>query len=230
MKKTILVSVAVLMFTSFGFAKRSMMVLTQFSLANQTGSTGGVLYTPQTAGYFRITFFLHCEGGVQGCGIQNRGGYITYTDGGNTFTDGGIGQESPLGGIAMIHADANTPITWSTSALAGDTSVYDVYILVEQPGPQTTQVTLTSSLNPSQVNQTVTFTAVVAGDDVEIPTGTVTFTINWNKPVTVALTNGQATFDWTFLYSAPRTVTASYSGDSDNLVSVSPTLNQTVNP
>jgi hypothetical protein len=93
---------------------------------------------------------------------------------------------------------------------------------------QPTQTTLTSSPNPSPVGQMVMFTATVTGQNGVVPTGTVTFSINLNKPVTVALTNGQATFSWTFAMSGPRTVTASYAGDSNNTPSMSAVLNQTI--
>ena len=54
-----------------------------------------------------------------------------------------------------------------------------------------------SAPNPSVIAQTVTFTAAVAGQHAT-PTGTVNFTINGNKPVSVPLANGQTTFTWTF--------------------------------
>jgi hypothetical protein len=94
---------------------------------------------------------------------------------------------------------------------------------------QPTQTTLTSSPNPSSVGQMVMFTATVVGQNGVVPTGTVTFTINLNKPVAVALANGQATFNWTFAMSGPRTVTASYTGDANNQASTSAVLNQTIN-
>jgi hypothetical protein len=95
--------------------------------------------------------------------------------------------------------------------------------------PQTTVTTLNSSLNPSVVNQTVTYTAVVTGQNGGMPTGEMIFTINWNMPVTVQLGNGQATFTWTYGRSGRRNVTASYSGDAKNQASFS-TLIQTVEP
>lgn len=55
-------------------------------------------------------------------------------------------------------------------------------------------------------------------------------TIGGNKHVTVPLNNRQATFDWTFHYSGPRTVSAVYSGDTNDQASVSPTLSQTITP
>jgi hypothetical protein len=93
--------------------------------------------------------------------------------------------------------------------------------------PATTTV-LSSSLNPSVVNQSVTYTATVTAQS-GVPTGSVTFTINGNKPVTVQLSNGQASFSWTYFYSGARTVTAAYSGDAQDASSTSAVLDQTVN-
>lgn len=95
---------------------------------------------------------------------------------------------------------------------------------------QTTLTALSSSLNPSPVNEAVTFNAVVTGEYGNVRTGTVIFTISGNKPVTVPLNNGQATFNWTFLYSEGRTLSAAYSGDANDQASISQTLNQTVTP
>jgi hypothetical protein len=71
---------------------------------------------------------------------------------------------------------------------------------------------------------------VVAGQYGSTPTGSVAFTVSGNKPITVALVGGQASFTWTFLYVGTRTVTASYLGDANDLASVSTALNQTINP
>lgn len=95
---------------------------------------------------------------------------------------------------------------------------------------QPTQTTLTSSLNPSSAGQPVIFTATVVGQYGATPTGSVTFNISLSKPAIVSLTNGVATYMWTFKMSGSRTVTANYSGDNNNQASVNPTINQTINP
>ena len=74
----------------------------------------------------------------------------------------------------------------------------------------------------------VTYTATVTGSS-GTPTGSVTFTINGNTPVTMPLSSGVATFNWTFLNAGVRTVTATYLADANNAGSTSATLSQTVN-
>ena len=89
-----------------------------------------------------------------------------------------------------------------------------------------TSTGLTSSLNPSQYNQPVTFTATVT------PTpngGTVTFTYGTTTLCSsVSLTSGQATCAYSTLPVGPDTVMAAYSGDTSYAAS-SGTTAQTVN-
>jgi uncharacterized repeat protein (TIGR03803 family) len=93
--------------------------------------------------------------------------------------------------------------------------------------PSTT--TLASSLNPSTFNQSVTFTATVAGADGGTPTGTVTFTADGTNVLgMIALSGGQAAVS-TFEFSAgAHSIVASYGGDGNYQPSTSATLIQTV--
>ncbi len=90
-------------------------------------------------------------------------------------------------------------------------------------------VSLTSSLNPSTVGQSVTFTATVAGTPT--PTGTVNFTAD-GTPITdctaKALTSGATTCATAGLTVGNRAIAAAYSGDSNYLTSTG-NLTQTVN-
>lgn len=72
--------------------------------------------------------------------------------------------------------------------------------------------TVTSSVNPSLVGDSVTFTATVSGT----PTGTVTFTINGTAqtPSTLPPGGNQATFTTSTLALGNHPVTADYSGDA----------------
>jgi uncharacterized protein YhjY with autotransporter beta-barrel domain len=88
-----------------------------------------------------------------------------------------------------------------------------------------TTTTVTSSPNPSNFGQTVTFTATVTGAN---PTGTVTFTANGATIATVALVGSSASFSTTTLpVGANQPITATYGGDSSNLTSTGSTA-QTV--
>ena len=76
-----------------------------------------------------------------------------------------------------------------------------------------TSLNLTSSPNPSNVGQAVTFTAKVTGSN---PTGTVTFTENGHVVGTATLLSGVATFTISTLAAGSNSVTASYPGDVNN--------------
>jgi FtsP/CotA-like multicopper oxidase with cupredoxin domain len=91
-----------------------------------------------------------------------------------------------------------------------------------------TTTTLTSSLNPSLLGQSVTFTATVSP---ATATGTVQFNVDGaNVGAAVALAAGVATFATTTLAAGDHPVIATYGGDASFLGSTSSTLTQTVSP
>lgn len=149
------------------------------------------------------------------------------------FKDGGTNLGAPVtlaGGTATL----------STSALAlGGHSITAVYSgdtnnltstsapLTQQVNLVTSSTALVSSLNPSTIGQSVTFTATVTGSS---PTGTVQFkdgATNLGSPV--ALAGGTATLATSALSSGSHTITAVYGGDSNNATSTSAPLTQQVN-
>jgi hypothetical protein len=94
-------------------------------------------------------------------------------------------------------------------------------------GPGATSTVVVSSLNPSVVGQSVTFTATVTGTT---PTGTVQFkngAVNLGAPVTLA--GGTAAITTSSLSAGTHSITAVYSGDVDDATSTSPAISQLVN-
>jgi hypothetical protein len=86
--------------------------------------------------------------------------------------------------------------------------------------PDATTTAVTSSADPSLLNQAVTFTATVSpvAPGAGQPTGTVQFQVdgaNVGSPVT--LVNGQAAWTTSSLSAGSHTITAAYSGDSNFL-------------
>ena len=91
-----------------------------------------------------------------------------------------------------------------------------------------TAAALTSTPNPASYNQPVTFTAKVSGKN-GTPTGTVTFYNGAASLGTVALNGGIATFSTSALpVSNSNSITAVYSGDSNNAGSTLPAVTQIV--
>lgn len=92
-----------------------------------------------------------------------------------------------------------------------------------------TTTTLISSLNPSMITESVTFTATVTSNSgTETPTGSIVFSIDNVAQPSVNLVNGQATFSTSSLSIGNHTIEAVYSGDSTNLPSNSNQVIQVV--
>jgi hypothetical protein len=91
-----------------------------------------------------------------------------------------------------------------------------------------TSTSLTSSQNPSVVNQSVLFTATITTQFGGSPTGTVTFKSGAATLGKGTVSNGQATLNYSFTSAGGNSIVATYSGDSTFLPSSSPPLRQTV--
>ncbi len=111
----------------------------------------------------------------------------------------------------------------------GSTSQFSAYVPVQVEDT----ISLSSSLNPSQDGQSVTFTAAVAStlSGGTTPTGAVTFLDNGNLLATATLDGtGTATFTTSTLADGGNSITAVYSGDSNYLTGTSAPLVQVVQP
>ncbi len=91
-----------------------------------------------------------------------------------------------------------------------------------------TTTSLISSVNPSYVNQSVTFTATVTGQYRGPVTGTMAFVQGRVTLAIVTLVNGEASFSTVFTTKGTRKLVANYSGDANNVPSGSSTLKQVV--
>jgi hypothetical protein len=147
-----------------------------------------------------------------------------------TFSNGttSIGTAPIIGGVATITV-TNLPlgtnqITASTPGDANNNPATSpsVSVTVVKAAPT---VTVASSLNPSTVNQPVTFTAATLAS----ATGTVTFLDGSTVLGTGTLTNGQATLTTSTLIVGSHTITVSYGGDTNNSPATSAPLAQIVN-
>jgi hypothetical protein len=92
----------------------------------------------------------------------------------------------------------------------------------------TTTTILTSSADPSYLNQTFLLTAVVRPQFGGVPTGTVTFVQGTKSLITTPLINGQATYSLAYTTVGERLITAVYSGDVNDLGGTSAVLKQNV--
>ncbi|MBF0488033.1 MAG: Ig-like domain repeat protein [Nitrospirae bacterium] len=148
-------------------------------------------------------------------------GTVTFKDGTTTL------------GTASLNS--NGQATYSTSSLsAGSHSITAVYggntnNLSSTSGvlnQVVTSIILTSSMNPANYGVPVTFTAAVMGNS---PTGTITFMAGATPVSTVALdTSGQAVLTLSSMAIGTYSMTAVYSGDSNNPASTSAVLTQII--
>jgi streptogramin lyase len=144
-------------------------------------------------------------------------GAITFDSNARVFTvtgDHSYARANTFTITVTIHHDsAPDAITTSTALVTATPTV----------------TTLTSSLNPSNFGQALSFTAGVSSG-AGTPTGTVTFT---DGPTTLGSASlnasGQATFTPAALSVGTHTITAIYGGDASFQTSQSAALTQTVN-
>ena len=156
---------------------------------------------------------------------------------GNSFTI--IKSSTPISGTFNGLAEGGTvkiggvpfTITYKGGA-SGDDVVLTPSVATTTPTGTTTS--LESSANPSTLDQTVAFTAIVApASGNSSPTGNVTFTIDGQAqtPVALAVVSGvdQATFTTSTLTNGPHTISVAYAGNASFAPSApSSPLTQTV--
>ena len=132
------------------------------------------------------------------------------------FKDNGavIGSAGAGGLVVSNLAVGSHPLT---AYYSGDASsaVSTSAVTTVQVNKAASNTTLVSSLNPSGVTQSVTFTATVTAvaPGTGIPTGSATFLVN-GSPTVVALTAGVAVLSTSSLPEGANAMSASYSGDA----------------
>ena len=189
-----------------------------FSIA----ATGG---TPQSA-VIRTTFGSPLRATVSSAfGEPVSGGRVTFSaplaGPSATFASGAtaVVQIFNAGDVTTPQLTANGVAgSYQLTAAANGISNVATYSLTNTQAPTTTSVT--SSVNPSNFGQSVTFTAVVASTG-GTPTGTVQFKANGvDLGDPIALTgSGRVSFTTSALASGAHNISAVYSGDANFLPS-----------
>jgi hypothetical protein len=158
-------------------------------------------------------------------------GTVTFMDGTTTLGTGTLsgGTATFTTSTLTVGSHAITAVYAGDSNFAGSTSMVFNQLVMTNMGTATT-TTVTSSLNPANLGQSVTFTATVAPmSGTGTPTGTVVFFDGTVNLGTGTLNSGQATFTTSALVGGTHSITATYSGDSTFAGSTSTPLSQTVN-
>jgi hypothetical protein len=158
-------------------------------------------------------------------------GNVTFLDGGPA---GSVIGTAPLNsnGVAVFNTSSLILGTHTITAVYGGDSNYDTRsaTLMEIIRYPAATISLTSSLNPAPVGQSVTFTAKLMEQGGPAPKGNVIFKDNGRQIAQVSLAaDGSATFSTSALTFGSHTIQAIYSGDA-NYDSQSTSLIETVNP
>ncbi len=141
-----------------------------------------------------------------------------------------------LGTVSLANGQASLTTTFTTTgsfsivaSYSGDQN-YEAASsspLTQVVSQQTPAIALTSNINPSYVDQSVTFSVVVSGSG-PTPTGTVTLEEGNTALGTAMLVNGQASLTTAFKKSGSFSIVASYSGDQNYKAANSAPLKQVV--
>jgi uncharacterized repeat protein (TIGR03803 family) len=178
-------------------------------------------HNPSTFGR-AVTFTAHVSSTVS---IPN-GGLVTFFAGATQ-----IGTATTTGGVATFNTSTlgvGTKTIKATYA-GGGMLASSSGTITQTVNKQSTTITLTSSLNPSNYGQPVTFTAKVGSSGSHLPTGTVVFKDGTTSIGSVVLSAGSAALTKPKLATGSHPITATYNGDVDSTASTSTVLTQTVN-
>ena len=155
-------------------------------------------------------------------------GSVVFNDGGAVITS----VQLSAAGTASFSLSTLAPgIHQLSASYSGDPlDAKSVSPTISEQVAQKTTVTLSSSANPSLLQDTVTLTVTVSnGSTKAVPTGTITVTDGGAALANLTLTNGVATYTWQSPTLGTHALVASYAGDNQNSPAASPELTQTVN-
>ena len=163
--------------------------------------------------------------------VVSNGGTAT---GSVTFKDGGVSIGSAVlnaSGVATLATSTLQPGEHSiVASYAGDGKASaSVSTPLALSVKQLTSITVASSANPSATLSPITFTATVMNSGVGEPTGVLTFTDGGTQLGSAALNaSGQASLTVAALAAGNHNIVASYTGDTGNFASTSPSLTEGV--
>jgi hypothetical protein len=153
-------------------------------------------------------------------------GSVTFKDGTTT-----LGTKTLSGGVATLVTSTLAVGTHSITAVYGGSTDFDASTspaVSEVTDAAKTTTTVVSSVNPSNLGQSVTFTATVKPATSGTVTGTVTFKNGTATLGTGTLSGGTASFATGALTAGTHSITAVYGGSTDYAASTSAVLSQVV--
>jgi large repetitive protein len=155
-------------------------------------------------------------------------GCVPALPGGLTFTDLGTGSATLTGSAALGSVGVKNCTLTATNGVGAPAT--QPFALTINKAPTTT--TVVSSVNPSVIGQSVTFTATVVATPpgTGTPTGNVQF-MDGANPIggLITLSAGSASLSTAALTLGAHTITVNYLGDVDFVISTGSLPTQTVN-
>jgi hypothetical protein len=198
-------------------------------VVNKDGTTTTVSSSANPSVFSQpVTFTAAVTANAPGSGVPT--GTVTFKDGSAT-----LGTPTLDGtGHATFTTSTLTVASHSITAAYNGSSSFNTSAsstLTQTVNKDSTTSSVTSSLNPSNHGQKVTFTATVVANapGTAVPTGTVTFKDGTKTLGSGSLSSGKATYSTSSLSRGSHSITAVYGGSSSFLGSTSPVLIQTVN-
>jgi len=151
-------------------------------------------------------------------------GTVSFLDGPTTIGTAGLNAGTASFNISTL-ASGNHSLTASYGGDANDAPSASSPPVVVSVGLEPTTTTLSAKPNPGTVGQNVTLTATVSPGTA---TGTVSFYDGTNLLGTTAMAGGIAAFSTPTLTAGNHSLTATYSGDSNNATSTSAAVVESV--
>jgi hypothetical protein len=145
-----------------------------------------------------------------------------------------LGSAALSGGVATLSTTSLTAGAHSLSAVYSGNSTYKgstspaISQTVNPAAKTTPTATITSSLNPATVGQTVTFTVKVTGSG-PVPTGQVWFYDGNTWLTAQTLSNGSASFTTSSLTVGKHSIGVAYEADANYNATAAPAYIETVN-
>lgn len=198
-------------------------VLTQVVGSNATSVTLASSANPSAVGQAVVFTATVVKSG----GSSQPTGIVTFKDGGSTLgtaTLDGAGTANFATAALGAGSHAITAAYGGDGVFGGNTSA----VLTQTVNLATTTTTLASSKNPSEVGQTVTFSATVSSPG-GVPTGLVNFLDGGTVIGSVTVAGGVAALSTSALTLGSHSITAAYAGAAGYAASTSATLTQAVN-
>ncbi len=188
------------------------------------GTTTALTSSPNPSAYRQAVTFTAVV--ASGLGAPPDGEKVTFKKGTTVLGTGTLSGGSASFTTSALPVGANyiKAVYGGDSNFAASTSKAVSQVV----NKATTATTLTSSLNPSNFGQSVTFTATVTPQFSGTVKGSVTFYDGATALKTMYVSGGVAKFTTSTLTSGAHSITATYNG-STSFIGSSASLTQTVN-